>query len=64
VQGRGWHGGGGCHRADGDNGAAQRPGRCGAGQGIPALGDGPVKENGRRRAGPTIENRPKGTAAL
>jgi hypothetical protein len=32
--------------------------------GIPTPRDGPGKENGRRRAGPTIENQPKRTAGL
>jgi hypothetical protein len=61
AQGRGRCGGGGRHQADGDNGAARRPGRRGARQGIPVPGDGPGKENGRTRDEPTIENRPKGT---
>jgi hypothetical protein len=64
AQGRRRRGGGGRRRADGDNGAARWPGRRGAGQGIPILGDMSGKENGRRRAGPTIENRPKGSAGL
>jgi hypothetical protein len=64
VQGRGRRGGSRRRQADGDNGAARPLGRRGAGQGIPVPGDGPGKENGRRRAGPTIENRPKGTAGL
>jgi hypothetical protein len=64
AQGRGQRSGGRHRRADGDNGAARRPGRHCAGRGIPVPGDGPGKENGRRRAGLTIDNRPKGIAGL
>jgi hypothetical protein len=64
AKGRGRRSVDGPHRADGDNDAARRPGRRGAGQGILVPGDGTGKENGRRRDGPTIENRPKGTAGL
>jgi hypothetical protein len=64
AQGRGLRGGGERHRADDDNGVAWRLGRHGAGQGIPIPEDWPRKENGRRRAGPKIENRPKGTGGL
>jgi hypothetical protein len=64
AQGKGRRGGGGRRRVNGDNGTSRRLGWRGVGQGIPVPGDGPGKENGRRRAGPTIENRPKGIAGL
>jgi hypothetical protein len=69
AQGREWRGGGRRRRANGDNGAARRPGRRGAGQGIPIPGDGLGNElhvgrqsgmqERKRGSGPEGENWPK-----